>query len=340
MAPKAKPEPEPELLMLALVNGMDGTDLAAVLDAQKSSSKSCGTHKARQMYWEAYGKLVTKAQNLDAGACCMLRFDAIPGKEGEGKAEVVELTKRQRGLVNSLDFMGRKLKPLENKESKAWCIVWAEEEAQRAWNDLHDGEACVAICPDGVYVCTRYKRVLCKALSGPLKTVKEADALVAELAPEKPLRSVSFSGNEPPTPNGYNTFLVSMAKVAKELAPNGPIGHCNGSTTSEMYDYFEQRRNGQLINEANKLIGQMLTDVNKGQTPLIACSTKEAAVAFKNALMKKVYVHESFGKFINAVRKEGGVELWEIKGDVDNTDFGKYNKIVFEMFYRVDLTTF
>ena len=91
---------------------------------------------------------------------------------------------------------------------------------------------------------------------------------------------------------------------------------------------------------AGKLIGQMLADIGKGLVPLIsASSTKEAACAYKNALMKRIYVHESFGKFIDRARKDGGVELHVIRGDVDKSEFGKYGKIVFEMFYRVDLST-
>jgi hypothetical protein len=86
----------------------------------------------------------------------------------------------------------------------------------------------------------------------------------------------------------------------------------------------------------------MLADVGKGLVPLIcASSTKEAAVAYKSALMKKVYVHEGMTKFINKAREEGAVELCVIKGDDAGKmgAFADYGKIVFEMFYRVDLTT-
>ena len=45
---------------------------------------------------------------------------------------------------------------------------------------------------------------------------------------------------------------------------------------------------------------------NKGEkAPLICASTKEAAVAYKSALMKKVYVHESI-KFIKKCKEDGG----------------------------------
>ena len=64
-------------------------------------------------------------------------------------------------------------------------------------------------------------------------------------------------------------------------------------------------------------------------------------MAYKTALMKKVYVHESMAKFINKVREDGAVELAVIKGDDAGKmgAFAEYGKIVFEMFYRVDLTT-
>ena len=64
-------------------------------------------------------------------------------------------------------------------------------------------------------------------------------------------------------------------------------------------------------------------------------------MAYKTALMKKVYVHESMTKFINKVREDGAVELAVIKGDDAGKmgAFAEYGKIVFEMFYRVDLTT-
>ena len=82
--------------------------------------------------------------------------------------------------------------------------------------------------------------------------------------------------------------------------------------------------------------------MGKGLTPLIsASSTKEAAVAYKSALMKRVFVHESMKKFIHKAREDGAVELNVIKGDitVDTGDFGRYGNIVFELFYRVDLST-
>ena len=62
------------------------------------------------------------------------------------------------------------------------------------------GEPCVYITADGVYVGTRFKRVLCRGSVGPLKTLKDVEKVVSELKPDSPLRSVSFTGqNEPPS---------------------------------------------------------------------------------------------------------------------------------------------
>ena len=38
-------------------------------------------------------------------------------------------------------------------------------------------------------------------------------------------------------------------------------------------------------------------------------------MAYKSALMKRVFVHESMGKFIAKCREDGAVELNVIKGD-------------------------
>jgi hypothetical protein len=75
--------------------------------------------------------------------------------------EVVELTKRQRGLVSGggVDVMGPKFKPPEDPASKTHCFAWSEEGAQAAWDDLMHGEPCVFITPDSVYVGGEATRV-------------------------------------------------------------------------------------------------------------------------------------------------------------------------------------
>lgn len=326
------------MLVLILSNGMPGSDLTAVIEGLKNSSKSIGTHKRRELYWQAYTKMSTKASSL-ASEPCFLVFRAPANDVGDGDVEIVELTKRQRGLLGSCDVMGHKLKAPENPTSKSWCIAWSEEEAQIVWDDLMGAEPCIYITSDGVYVGTRYKRVLCKGLSGPLKAVNDVNKLVAELAPDKPLRSISFVGNDPPAINGYNIFLAGSSSLGPTLPAT--IGHVASNSTSEIYDYFLERRNMHYCNEAGKLIAQMLADTGKGLMPIVySSSTKEASIAYKNALMKRVFVHESSKKFIDRARADGQVELVVISGDVENTEFGKYGKLVFELFYRVDLTTF
>ena len=57
------------------------------------------------------------------------------------------------------------------------------------------------------------------------------------------------------------------------------------------------------------VFSQMLTDVSKGQTPLVVSGKKEAQIAVKNSLMKKVFVHESMNKFIEFVKKDGSIEV-------------------------------
>ena len=194
------------------------------------------------------------------------------------------------------------------------------------------------VAADGVYVATRMKRALCKGLSAPMKSAKEVEALVASLAPEKPLKSVSFAGGEPTACNGYNTFVAGGVKLVGDLPAH--IGQVATASADEIYAYFLQRRNGHLLSEAAKLLAQMEADAGKKLTPLVcAGSTKEAACAYKTALKKRVFVHASMGKFIHRARADGQVELHVIEGDVADSQFGRYGSIVFELFYRVDLST-
>ena len=338
-----KPPAEPELLVVLLSAGMTGSELAAALEGLKTSSKSIGSHKRRELFWEAYGAMITKTSSLAGSAYCMMLYRAVPD-EGKGEVELIELTKRQRGLVGGgCEIMGHKIKALgadgkPDPAAKSWCMAFSEEDAQVAYDDLLTAEPCIYVGPDGVYVATRFKRVMCKGLSAPLKAVKDVEALVADLAPDKPLKSISFVGNEPPLVSSYNTFLVGSSKLDKELPPS--LGHVNTTSSTEIYDYFLQRRNCALVADAGKLIAQMLADVGKGLVAQVyASSQKDCVVAYKNALMKRVYAHESMKKFIDRARKDGSVELHVIRGDVSDTEFGRYGNLVFELFYRLDLET-
>ena len=177
---------------------------------------------------------------------------------GDGVVGVEELTKRQRALVGGgCDLMGRKTKPPESEQSNKWAISWSEEDAPAAYADLMNGEPCIHLSPDGVYVATRFKRALCKGLSGPFKAVKDVEKAIEEMKPT--LKSISFTSTDAPAPNGYNTFIAGSCSCAADLPPG--IGHVGSTAPADVYDYFLKRRNGHLIAEAGKLISTMLTDV-------------------------------------------------------------------------------
>eukprot|EP00038_Savillea_parva_P011898 m.200954 g.200954 ORF g.200954 m.200954 type:complete len:340 (-) comp21273_c0_seq1:50-1069(-) len=328
------------LIVLLLCNGLDGDQLTEILTNQKRDSTKIGSHKRRAIFWDAYAKLVAKATSLQGPVHAMLQC-RVSADDGGNQVDVVQLTKRQRGMITSggVDILGRKLRPADAVDTKLWAMVWSEQAAQAALDDLMDGEPCVYITPDAVFVATRLKRVSCQNMSGPLKSVKDAEKFVKELAPDKPLKSVSFSGHQPPTINGYNVLLAGPSPLAGQLPKS--IGYVNSLSVAEIYEYFLSRRNDHLVGEAEKLIAQMLSDVARGLVPIISASSKkDAALAYKNGLMKRVFVHESMAKFIKRVAEDGQVELNIIRGNVDDTKFGQFGSLVFELYYRVDLTTF
>ena len=345
MAPKAAAAPAPlELQLLVLSGGMSGAELAKTLEDLKEKSKGASTHKRRELYWNAYGQMISKTSSIEGPAFCFLTYKATA--EGEdGTVELIELTKRQRGLVGGqVDFLGHKIKPLgpdgkPDAAAKTWALAFSEEEAASAWSDINHGEPAIVISADGVYVATKHKRVQCKGLSGLPKSGKDVEALVAELQPDKPLRSISFSGNEPPSVNAYNVVVAGPSKLDKELPPT--IGYVGSASNNEVYSMFLQRRNAYLVGEADKLLAQMSADAGKGLQPMIETGQKYCIVAYKNALMRKVYVHESMKKFIDRAKADGSVELHVIRGDVDpESAFAKFGKLVFELYYRCDLETF
>ena len=192
MAPKAAAAPAPlELQLLVLSGGMSGAELAKTLEDLKEKSKGASTHKRRELYWNAYGQMISKTSSIEGPAFCFLTYKATA--EGEdGTVELIELTKRQRGLVGGqVDFLGHKIKPLgpdgkPDAAAKTWALAFSEEEAASAWSDINHGEPAIVISADGVYVATKHKRVQCKGLSGLPKSGKDVEALVAELQPDKP----------------------------------------------------------------------------------------------------------------------------------------------------------
>jgi len=92
-----------ELLVLILSNGMKFGELAAVIEELKNKSKSIGTHARRELYWNAYTKMASKVSGMDGSAHCFLLYRAA----GDGKVEITELTKRQKGQVTGgCEFLG------------------------------------------------------------------------------------------------------------------------------------------------------------------------------------------------------------------------------------------
>ena len=45
------------------------------------------------------------------------------------------------------------------------------------------------------------------------------EKVVEELAPDKPLKSISMVANDPPSVNSYNTFLVGSSSISASLPP-------------------------------------------------------------------------------------------------------------------------
>lgn len=376
--PAAAPAPI-ELQLLVLSGGMSGGELAAVLEHLKDKSKGASTHKRRELYWNAYGSMITKTSSLEGPAFCLLTYSAA-ADGADGVVELTELTKRQRGLVaGGIEFLGHKIKPIVDGKpdaaAKTWALAFSEDDAAVAHADITAGEPAIVISADGVHVQTRYKRVLCKGLSGLPKAGKEVEALVAELQPDRPLRSVSFHGNEPPSVLPYNVLVAGASKLDKELPST--IGHVASASTSEVYDAFLARRNAHLVHEAEKLLAQMTADAGKGLQvahnsffprprspslspslvspclspptvrchrdlqPIVGYGQKHCVLAYKNALMRRVYVHESMRKFIDRARADGSVELHVVHGAVDEkSQFHGFGRLVFELFYRCDLDTF
>jgi hypothetical protein len=78
--------------------------------------------------------------------------------------------------------------------------------------------------------------------SGPPKTLKDIEALVADLKPDKPFRSVSFAGNNLPSLNSYHFFLAgSWVPAAVAAALPAYVGHVPATSSTELYAYFRTR---------------------------------------------------------------------------------------------------
>jgi hypothetical protein len=226
-------------------------------------------------------------------------------------------------------------------------MAWFDEAAQTAYDDLTAGEQCIAVDGEkGVYVLTKHKRKLCRGPpSKPFKSAADASDFIAALAPNAPLQSVSWHGHSPPAVNPYNVLLTGTAHAKAVSAALPPeVGHVGSTSNDEIYAAFLSRKNQSLALEAEDLIDKMLADVARGQQGAcyFASSMKELGCARRNALLKRCYVASDKKKFIQSAREEGDVgELFVIEPRKDGAGkFEEYGGVVFETFYKLDLSIY
>lgn len=329
------------LALLLVCNGMEAGKLAAVVDAMKTDSKNCGTHKLRSLLWDGYGAIISKLSSVSGDYHGFLAFYGPATDDDTGKAVLTPFTKKQAHALSSggLELMGKKHKPLEEPESPKWVTAYCEDEAALAYDDIVNAESCVYVTSSAAFVGTRLKRRRCKGVSG-VKTLKDLEKVLADLPPA--LQSVDWTPAQPPAPNGYNVLLAGAgfpAPLLKELPAT--LGRVDSSSPGDVYDAFLARRNAHLVGEAEGLLRTMEADLGRKRQPSVYATLKEAATARKNALLKRVFVHEGKAKFIDSVRADGGdVELLVITGDIKGTKFADFGGIVAELFYAADLAVF
>ena len=243
--------------------------------------------------------------------------------------------------ANSMDIIGKKFKPVDDPAAKEWFTCYFDQDAQAALDDITTAEPCIYITADGIFTATRLKRRLCKG-SSPPKTVKDLEKLLTELKPDAPIVSIGWHKEPAPSPNAYNLLLAGPGFSAPVLSalPEG-VAHVESASPEDIYAAFVMRRSNYLVNEAEKMIDQMIADVQKGEANALiySGSMKHAKAARENSLMKKVYCSSDKKKFVDAVRAEGDVEMHVIEGN-GSEKFKDYGGIVFELFYRTDLEMF
>lgn len=336
----------PKLVVLILCNGLGGQILTDMIGEIKTASKNIGTHKRRELYWEAYSKLGNLALGLQEEKLFgFITFHLKVDDEdaSNGKVEFIPCTKRQRGLLGTTDIMGKKFRPEDSENKNEWFSCYFDDDAQIVYDDITSGEPVVYLSQDqdGVFVGTKMKRRKCRnAPSSALKTVADFETFKATLLPENPLQSISWTGNDPVKINAYN-FLLCGA-FAKPIVEDSTISHIRTTSTDEIYEFFLSKRNVFLIAEADKLIQKMLTDIAKNEAnPICNVSVKLAGVARQNGLIKTVFVDSAKKKFIDAVKAEGdGIEMFVIKDAPESSQFMQYGGVVFELHYRADLEIF
>ena len=205
------------------------------VESLKTDSKNAGAHKTRQLLWAAYGAIATTLGGVEGAVAGFLKYNE-PAVEGEdGAASFEAFTKKQAHALGQggLELMGRKLRPLEEPESKQWAVVFCEgDEAVDALDDIKNAEACVyvvrradmslmnhggaaaaawifrgdeyrrgrsdrrapQVTATACYVGTRLKRRHCKNVSA-LKTQKDLEKFLEDVKPA--LQSVDWTGSKP-----------------------------------------------------------------------------------------------------------------------------------------------
>jgi len=337
---------EDSLVVLILCNGLAGTVVQEMLGDMKTMSKNVGTHKKRELYWQAYSKLASLGGSFgESKVYGFLTYRLAEGDDDaeNGKAAFIECTKRQRGLLTSVEILGKKFKQEDAESKNEWFACYVDGAAQEAMEDITNGEPVVYLSQDqdAVFVGTKLKRKKCRsAPTQPLKSMADFEAFKETLLPENPLVSISWTGNDPVKLNGYNFILAG--KFAKSITDDPSVSHIATTSVDEIYEYFLKQRNEHFVIEAEKLIAVMLAEVNKNEpNPICNVTVKLAGVARQNGLLKKVYVDSSKKKFIEAVLADGsGVEMFIIQNAPETSQFMTFGGIVFELHYRADLNMF
>ena len=348
MSALSSPTPNPiSMIICMLVNGLTSSDLTDCLKDIKQSSKNIGTHNRRELFWNAYTSLIAETNKQAEGE----RLHGIlTYHTGEvPKSEFVPCTKRQKGLLGSTDFFGKKVKPEGMETKNQWVIAYLNDdktdinEAEEAYNDITNGEAMCYFSQDmnGIFVGTKLKRRKCRnAPSSPLKTIAELETLKESLKPDDPLCSIDWNGNRPLALNEYNFVLAGNFHA--NICNDGGVAWMNTTSVDEIYSFFLTKRNEFLVGEAGKMVQLHLIDVSKGGNPLYETSVRLAGIARKNCLLKKIYVGAEKKKFIDVVKSDSdsNIDMTVIENAPNDSEFAQHGSCVFELHYRADLAMF
>lgn len=233
------------IMLLLLSCGLKVEELLSIIENLKQSSKSANNHKRRELFWAGYNAFSNAIPNIDGNVNCFLKYSII---KGEAIVEKIELTKRQKGLVDGgCEILGAKKHKLETEEgkSKGWCSIWDEDDASNAWDDFMLAEPCIYLSHDGIYVTTKHKRVQCKSyFTSPLKSLKDIDKAIAEIGVT--LRSISFTSNDIPSILPYNLLLSGCTSSIISTLPLS-LGTVDSTSPSEVYEAFIKRRSNYLL---------------------------------------------------------------------------------------------